>query len=171
MGTRTHTCTCACRCTCVCGCMCTWSYTCTGAITCPCTCVCICPCLHVCMYEYACACADAPRSATQACADGKFADPNRGSAVLWEGGHAALAPRGTVRTRSVSPWVGWRRLTTAAIANIVAPGLTHKTSIPQNTIAECAWCGATERAGPQPKLLNQWNDHRATATIYRHGRQ
>ena len=84
--------------------------------------------------------------------------------------------RGTLRSHPVvlcetapfESWVDWRRLTTAAIASGVTPGLNHKTSIPQNTIAECAWCGATERAGPQPKLLNQWNDHRATAGIYRH---
>jgi hypothetical protein len=125
--------------------------------------------VHVCMYEYACTCADAPRSATQTRASDKCADPNRGSAVLWEGGTLRSHPVVLCETAPFKPWVEWRRLTTAAVASGVTPGLNHKTSIPQNTIAECAWCGATERAGPQPKLINQWSEHPATAGIYRHG--
>ena len=125
--------------------------------------------VHVCMYEYACTCADAPRSATQTRASDKCADPNRGSAVLWQGGTLRSHPVVLCETAPFKPWVEWRRLTTAAVASGVTPGLNHKTSIPQNTIAECAWCGATERAGPQPKLINQWSEHPATAGIYRHG--
>ena len=86
-----------------------------------------------------------------------------------KGGTLRSHPVVLCETAPFKPWVEWRRLTTAAVASGVTPGLNHKTSIPQNTIAECAWCGATERAGPRPKLLNQWNDHRATADIYRHG--